>query len=415
MMTYDTYKESGIDWLGNENPIPSHWKVERVKDKAKYQSGDYISALDLDEENTYPVYGGNGFRGLAKNFNHDGNFILIGRQGALCGNINYASGKFWATEHAVIVYIKKRVNFYWLGELLRIMNLNQYSLSAAQPGLSVDRIKRLELPVPPVSEQNAIAQYLDSKTKAIDKKVKLLEQKIDYYKELRKSLINDAVTKGLDKTVELKESGIDWIGQIPEHWDSIRIKDAFKTLAGGTPSTKSPEYWDGDIPWIQSGKVQNNIVVSESVSDFITPLGLKESSTKIAIDKSVLIALTGATCSNIGYLTFNTTINQSIVAISNKDNSNTKYLFYFLLAAKEKIRTLMSGGAQGGINQEDVKFLKIAYPPQNEQLDIAKYLDQKTATIDKIIKNINDQIDLLKEQRKSLINDVVTGKIKVVE
>ena len=104
MNKYDTYKLSNIDWMGSYSQIPSNWSIKRVKDIGEYRSGDYINALEFDAENLYPVYGGNKFRGYAQKFNHEGEYILIGRQGALCGNINYANGKFWATEHAVVVY-----------------------------------------------------------------------------------------------------------------------------------------------------------------------------------------------------------------------------------------------------------------------------------------------------------------------
>lgn len=269
--------------------------------------------------------------------------------------------------------------------------------------------------IPSFQEQQAIANYLDAKTQAIDKKVSLLEQKIETYKQLKRTLINQTITKGLDKNVPLKDSGISWIGQIPQHWEVKRLKDIFNTFSGGTPSTKVKEYWNGNLPWIPSGKVQNNIIDRKVVEDFISQDALKESSTKMAKSGSLLIALTGATCSNIGLLTFDTTINQSIVALNQKKDIEKKFFFYFLISASLKIRSSMTGGAQAGINQEDVKFLDLLLPPKSEQEEIAKYLDHKTATIDAIVSNIGKQIDTLKQLRKTLINDVVTGKIKVCD
>lgn len=288
-----------------------------------------------------------------------------------------------------------------------------FQSGGATPAISQEKINNFIISYPLLPEQITIAQYLDTKTKIIDKKIQLLEQKILHYKELRKSIINKAITKGLDDKTELKESGIDWIGKIPKHWEVKRLKDVFNSLAGGTPSTQNPEYWSGVIPWIPSGKVQNNYVNDICVEDYISEKALKESSTKIAKANSLLVALTGATCSNIGFLTFDTTINQSIVALSKSELIDEKFYFYFLLSAREKIRTYMTGGAQGGINQEDVKLLNIVYCNYEEQIQIAQYLDQKTTIIDQIVKNIETQIATLKELRKTLINDVVTGKIKV--
>ena len=290
--------------------------------------------------------------------------------------------------------------------------LQKYATGLKVFRFNIDDLKSVFFHIPPLPKQTAIANYLDRKTTTIDKKTALLQQKIETYKKLRKAIINKAVTKGLDDKVDLKESEIDWIGKIPKHWEVKRVKDVFNTISGGTPSTKEKEFWSGDFPWIPSGKVQNNEVTIECVEDYISEDAF--SGTKIASPNSILIALTGATCSNIGYLHFETAINQSIVAMSKKKNLFERFYFYFLISGKEKIRTLMTGGAQGGINQEDVKFFDIVYPTCEEQRQIAEYLDQKTATIDKIVENLQTQIATLQHLRKVLINDAVTGKIKVV-
>jgi type I restriction enzyme S subunit len=160
MKTYSAYKPSNIQELGD---IPKHWEVKKLKYVAFLKSGESINSESIKEYGDYPVYGGNGLRGFSNGYTHEGNYVLIGRQGALCGNINYATGKFWASEHAVVATIRNQENFEWLGELLRAMNLNQFSISAAQPGLAVERIKELMIPIPPINEQNSIAKFLDTK------------------------------------------------------------------------------------------------------------------------------------------------------------------------------------------------------------------------------------------------------------
>jgi type I restriction enzyme S subunit len=188
-------KPSGIEWLGE---IPEHWEIKRIKDLSFLQSGNNLVSDKIAEIGQYLVYGGNGLRGYFSEYTNEGDYILIGRQGALCGNINYASGKFWATEHAVVVYIKNSINMKWYGEMLRVMNLNQYSLSAAQPGLSVDRIKRLPLPVPSLQEQKEIAFFIDEKSAKIDLAITKIEKEIELIKEYRTTLISDAVTGKID-------------------------------------------------------------------------------------------------------------------------------------------------------------------------------------------------------------------------
>ncbi|SEQ60377.1 restriction endonuclease subunit S [Neolewinella agarilytica] len=188
-------KDSGVDWLGE---VPEHWEVVPIKYLADLKSGNTISPLDIDEEEEYPVYGGNGFRGYTKDYTHNGLYALIGRQGALCGNINYAEGKFWASEHAIVVDPKPEVNTIWLGEVLREMNLNQYSISAAQPGLSVDRIKNIFIPSPPVTEQKKIADYITEIISSHEQLGDKLNDSINLLSERRSSLITSAVTGAIN-------------------------------------------------------------------------------------------------------------------------------------------------------------------------------------------------------------------------
>ena len=142
----------------------------------------------------YPVYGGNGLRGYFDKYTHEGECVLIGRQGALCGNINYAKDKFWASEHAVVCTLLKESNTTWFGELLRVMNLNQYSQSAAQPGISVEKIQNLSIPIPPLKEQNQIGEAIKLESKRIINLSNKIEKEIELLKEYRTTLINEVVT-----------------------------------------------------------------------------------------------------------------------------------------------------------------------------------------------------------------------------
>lgn len=188
-------KDSGVPWLGD---IPAHWKILKLHHIARLNSGETITATLMDEEQEFPVYGGNGFRGYFNSYTHNGYFVLIGRQGALCGNINYATGKFWASEHAIVVSPTVTYKYRWLGELLRSMNLNQYSVSAAQPGLSAETIGRLSICLPPYTEQSDIANFIDKITTRIDLQAQKIQQAIYKLKEFRTALITQAVTGKID-------------------------------------------------------------------------------------------------------------------------------------------------------------------------------------------------------------------------
>lgn len=145
--------------------IPDNWKWTRIGDIFTLQSGKNIKASSIrektDREHLYACYGGNGRRGYVDHYNVSGKHALIGRQGALCGNINVADGNFYATEHAVVVYQYAGTSVSWASIVLKALNLNQYATSVAQPGLAVGKINEVLIPLPPLAEQRRIAAKID--------------------------------------------------------------------------------------------------------------------------------------------------------------------------------------------------------------------------------------------------------------
>ncbi len=421
MKTYNSYKKTDIEWLGE---IPVHWEVKRVKDLGYYQSGNFIDANEMNNQSPYPVFGGNGIRGYAEKYNLDGAYVLIGRQGALCGNINYARGKFWATEHAVVVYNKNEYNLTWLGELFKIMNFNQYSLSAAQPGLSVDRIKRLELPIPSKEERTAIVQYLDSKTQAIDQKTRLLQKKIDYYKELRKSIINDAVTKGLDNNGELKEN--DFGFKTPMDWTKKRLKD-LGTLYSGLSGKSGDDFNQDDNPnnkgFIPFTNIANNTYLQkDNLGTVVVSDGERQNEVRKG---DIFFLMSSEGYGDIGKSAVlaeelkDTYLNSFCRGFRiNQKTCNPYFLNYLLLSDYYRQILIIEGKGFTRINlkMEKINDFEVYLPLDLDiQFEIVTYLDQKTQTIDKIIANIQKQKTVLKEFRKTLINEVVTGKKRVYE
>ena len=188
---YPAYKDSGVEWM---REVPEHWEVRRLKALCDMQSGDTITAMSIEESGEYPVYGGNGLRGYTSTYTHDGDFALVGRQGALCGNIHLAHGRFWASEHAVVATLRRGHVLDWFGVLLRVMDLNQYSIAAAQPGLSVDRVMNLWVPVPPNREQRWIAERLVERSSELQGAVVATGRQTALLHEYRTRLIADVVT-----------------------------------------------------------------------------------------------------------------------------------------------------------------------------------------------------------------------------
>lgn len=399
-------KKSHIDWCP---VIPDHWEEKRIKDIAFLQSGNSITAMDIAEEGKYPVYGGNGLRGYTNNYTNDGDYVLIGRQGALCGNINYAYGKFYATEHAVVVYTKNEEITYWLGETLKAANLNRLSMTAAQPGLAVSTLNIQFIPYPPRKERIRIANYLAEKCTEIDTQVSLLTSKRDAYLRLKKSIINHVVTHGLNPNVKMKDSGIEWIGEVLEHWEVKRMKDICDYISRGS----TPDYVDEDYQ-----KVMNQGTFSKGWIDESNIRYTKVGKSGAHIKKGdLLMASTGGGV--LGKILYFDSIDENYYADSHvtimrnsKGINSMKFLFYHFSLRFDEINATMTKGSTNQTELQRYELLshKVAIPPLPEQHAIATYLDDKCAKIDTILSNLNKQISCYGDLKRSLIDEVITGK-----
>lgn len=409
------YKDSGISWIGK---IPEHWEITRVKDEFSIKRGRVIPATELVDNGLYPVYSSqtenDGCMGYINTYDFNQKCLTWTTDGVNAGTVFLRKGKFNCTNICGIL-IPNNSNVYLPFHYYSLFQIAKHNKRLDTNGAKImsNEMAVIKYPIPPLHEQHAIADYLDTKTAAIDKRIEVLEKKQAVYSRLRKSIINRAVTRGLTPNVPLKDSGVDWIGMIPEHWVITEIKSyCLAIFAGATPSTKESSYWDGEIPWIPSGSCHDSLITEYKHT--ITEEGFNNSSTKLIPAKTTVMAMTGATCANTGYLTFASCANQSVCAyVENTTKCYSKFLFYMLQAARSYILTFQTGGAQAGINVQDCSNLKVPYTPLPEQRAIADYLDEKCAKIDAAVENIGKQIDALKRLKRALINEVVTGKRKV--
>lgn len=187
-------------------------------------------------------------------------------------------------------------------------------------------------------------------------------------------------------------------GNFVKSLKNMQVSELGKIQSGGTPSTKKREFWNGDINWIQSGLIQNNIIKKEDISKKITRLGLEKSASKIIESNSILVAITGATCANVALLPFEATANQSVISITPKKD-NVYYLFQYLLYKRNEILRLQGGSAQGGVTLNDLKQMNIRIPEIEEQEKIGGFL----SIFDKLIEKQQDKIGLLMELKKGYL------------
>ena len=286
--------------------------------------------------------------------------------------------------------------------------------------LYFDKFGAITVPFPPCEEQKQIAHYLDRKTTQIDRKIDLLTRKANKYEELKKSLINETVTRGLDKSVAMKDSGIEWIGKIPKHWEVKHFKQ-FSTMKGriGWQGLRHSEFIDEGAFLItgmnfKGGKINWNEVYHISDERY-------EQAPEIQLKSNDILMTKDGTIGKLLYVDnipapYKASLNSHLLVFRPINNSYyPRYLYYQLDSSsfKDYIEIAKTGTTFFGISQAAVGRYIGLLPPLSEQKAIALYLDEKTAHCDKIITTINQQIEKLKELRKTLINDVVTGKIKV--
>ena len=230
-------KDSGIDWLG---PIPKHWKIVTLKRLCSMHSGTNLTSEEIDELGIYPVYGGNGFRGYYSLYNCSGECVLVGRQGALAGNVHYVDGKFWATDHALITRCSKLTGYLYLSYLLKAMNLNQYAFqTAAQPGLAAGTILSLQTAIPSCEEQFQISDFLDSFCKKINDAIETTEKQISHCEEYKNSLISSVVTGQVD----VRNIAVEEVDPADLITDDVAISsdDDIADLSEESPTTESEE------------------------------------------------------------------------------------------------------------------------------------------------------------------------------
>jgi type I restriction enzyme S subunit len=384
--------------------------VKKLGFLASLKSGDSITTEDIGDDGPYAVYGGNGLRGYTNRFTHEGEYALIGRQGALCGNINYAKGQFWASEHAVVVTPREAVAVRWLGELLRAMDLNQYSASAAQPGLAVETIAALKVPIPPLEKQHAIADYLDRETARLDALVAAKERVLGLLAEKRRALITRAVTRGLDPRAPLRDSGIPWLAKIPAHWQTKRAKWLF--------SERDQRSVTGEEVLL-SLRMERGLVPHNDVSNKPTRpeelVGYKRASPgEIVVNRMRAAIGLVALCREDGLVS-----PDYAVFVPSKNTSGQYYVQLFttelLGAVFRSVSTGMGTGSSGFLRLYSEAFLALwlPYPPLDEQSAISEFVGRESGRLDEMRAATERTLALLKERRSALIAAAVTGQIDV--
>ena len=339
--------------------VEVEWKA--LGDVVHMRAGQYISASNIMEksskEHRYPCFGGNGIRGFVANNSHNGKHLLIGRQGALCGNVRRTNGKFYATEHAVVVTPSDYINIDFAFHLLTLMNLNQYASQSAQPGLSVGKIEGLKIPIPPLHIQAEIVRILDAFTELTTELTTELNARKKQYNYYR------------DQLLSFEEREIEW-----------------KTL--------------GEITEVRRGRrlVKSQLAESGKYAVFqnsMTPLGYYHEN-NVQADTTFIISAGSA--GEIGYSEIDFWAADDVYYFVTPENLQSKFLYYFLLTQQTKITGQVRRSSVPRLSKTSFEKMPIPVPSIEEQARIVAILDKFDALTNSLTEGLPREIALRQQQ-----------------
>lgn len=285
------------------------------------------------------------------------------------------------------------------------------------PHVNGDFLANLRLQLPNLSQQRAIADYLDRETARLDALVAEKEQLLELLAEKRRALVTRAVTRGLDPNVPLRDSGIPWLGEIPAHWETWKVGHLAEVGNGSTPSRNNAAYWsEGTIPWLNSSVVNYSEVTR--ADQFVTALATQECHLPQVKRGSVLVAITGQgkTRGRAAVLSFDATINQHLAFIYPKQSHLLPwFLKWTLFAAYDFLRSISddAGGTKGALTCEAVANLRVPVPPVREQAGILENIATSVEQLDSLRAVAKNTISLIKERRSAIISAAITDQLEV--
>lgn len=257
-----------------------------------------------------------------------------------------------------------------------------------------------------------IVEFLDKKCAEIDALIDAKEKTNSLLKEQRQSIIYEAVTKGLNSDVPMKDSGIEWIGDVPETWDVKKIKYCFDLVAGATPKSSNSEYWDGNIVWITPADYKTEDVFIEKGHKNITDEGMQSCATTLIPENCIIFSKRAP----VGLVAINRVplcTNQGCISCIPHNDISSKFYYYVMSVFEEQFELFASGTTFKEISADSFANFLLPNTTFDEQVEIVNYLDEKCAELDTIIKSNRTIIEKLKEYRKSIIFEAVTGKVEI--
>ena len=385
--------------------IPDIWDYSDLGSQCEIYQPETITEKNMIEDGRYKVFGANGIIGSYSQYNHKTPQVLVTCRGATCGTVNFSEEKSWITGNAMVVKPNKcpRISKYFLRYYLEKSNLSRTITGSAQPQITKNSLSVFQVLLPPKVEQKKIAEVLSTVDSAIQKTEEIIEQA----KELKKGLMQDLLTKGIGhdefKDVQLGPKQL----EIPQNWKIQRIKQIGEIVTGTTPSTDEKKNFGRAYPFVtpeDMGDIKN----IESANRGLSHRGI-ERARKLP-KNAVMYACIGATIGKIALAGTTLATNQQINSIVCSDSYNPNYVYYSLQLVTPLIKSQAGNTATPIVNKGEFSKFSILVPPLSEQKKIAKIL----SAVDEKIQKEKDYKEKLEELKKGLMQDLLTGKVRVL-
>lgn len=435
--THKEYIDSNSPWLGD---IPAHWATKKLKFLALVQPSNVDKKTVEGEEpvllcNYTDVYkneyidGSLNFMEATANkeeirkFSVEIGDVIVTKDSEDRNDIAIPASASENVKNLVCGYhltqIKpKYLDGRFLLRLFQSKGFNAQFIVAANGvtrfGLPQYAIANAVSPVPPIEEQKAITRFLDHKTTQIDALIAKKQSLLEKLAEQRGSLISQAVTKGLNDSAPMKESDVTWLGEIPRHWETKRLRFLMTMSGGLTPRTSEPRYWGGDIPWV-SPKDMKSERLSSSI-DTLTEDALNETTLRLYPPGKVLIVVRGMILAHTVPVAVNevpVTVNQDMKVL--ETTMNPEYLAVLLRGIQSLVLSIVEESAHGTkvLRTDLLKNMVLPVPPRVEQDEIVSEVARISSRIDRMVSTVTAAITKLHEYRAALVTNAVTGKIDV--
>jgi type I restriction enzyme S subunit len=434
---YQKYKDSGVEWLGE---IPEHWEVIRIKfstyvkgrvgwhglnSKEFLYEGDFYLVTGTDFKNR-TVNWESCYRITEERYEEDPYIhlqekdILITKDGTIGKVVQVKNIPYKASVNSGVFVTRPLKNKHYKDDYMFYVlasNIFHEFINLQKSGTTISHLyqnvfENFQYPFPPLDEQEKIAQFLDYKTKQIDELIKKKETLIEKLDEKRTAIISHAVTKGLDSSVPIKDSGVEWLGDIPEHWEVIKVKHLTKILRGKFTHRprNDPRFYDGQHPFIQTGDVAN---ANKFIMEYTQTLNENGYAVSKEFPSGTLVMTIAANIGDMAILNFNACFPDSIVGFLPSKMTDIFFLYHLFSSMKKQFLSTAVLNTQLNLNVERISNIFTVIPPLKEQLQITDFLNKEMQKLDLQKAKIKEAIELLKEYRTSLITNAVTGKIDV--